>query len=149
MTRDETVEVALMIRKALYRFSSIAIARCERFIDENPGKTRQELEELCKSDKAEFDRQFSLAFERDTRRVIGAFMVGVRREMEAYFEEPAPDFAALCREFVNDVNAAGGIVRKPGNIYAPVADPEWTDLGALYIKICQALGVEQAIKDEE
>jgi hypothetical protein len=34
------------------------------------------------------------------------------------------------------INATGGITRVGVEIYAPVADPDWTDLGALYIAAC-------------
>lgn len=56
-------------------------------------------------------------------------------------------FASLLKEFCDDIDAAGGVTRSDGGLYAPVGDPEWIDLGELYFKVCTALGRTPVIDD--
>lgn len=51
-------------------------------------------------------------------------------------------------EFVNTVDATGGIVRDPKGLYAPVESDEWFDLGNAYIMACKALGRDPYVPDE-
>ena len=43
-------------------------------------------------------------------------------------------------EFIEAIEATGGVRRHPEGFYAPVADEEWTDLGEAYLTACAALG---------
>lgn len=43
-------------------------------------------------------------------------------------------------EFIEAIEATGGVRRDPEGFYAPVADEEWTDLGEAYLTACAALG---------
>jgi len=47
---------------------------------------------------------------------------------------------AALRGFVDTVDATGGVVRTELG-HAPVGDPEWYDLGAVYAQACEALGL--------
>lgn len=49
---------------------------------------------------------------------------------------------AVVAEFVADVSATGGIARNPDGDMAPVLDPQWTDLAAIYSHACAVLGVD-------
>ncbi len=42
--------------------------------------------------------------------------------------------------FVATIDATGGVERNSDGYPAPVADPEWTDLGFAYLKACDSLG---------
>lgn len=53
------------------------------------------------------------------------------------------------REFVDTINATGGIVEGADGLAAPAADPEWCDLGEAYLKACSALGVDPIIAEME
>ena len=46
---------------------------------------------------------------------------------------------ALC-QFVQTVDATGGVFRDESGCHAPLADPEWIDLGEAYVQACAALG---------
>jgi hypothetical protein len=55
-------------------------------------------------------------------------------------EEIGPDFKKILREFVQDIDATGGVFEFEGTgVYGPVADKDWTDLADTYIKACKAL----------
>ena len=57
-----------------------------------------------------------------------------------------------CREvlvqFVQTVDVTGGVIREPGGCYAPVADPEWIDLGEAYAQACAALHRKMLIAED-
>jgi hypothetical protein len=42
--------------------------------------------------------------------------------------------------FIEDIEATGGCFRSEGGTFAPVADPNWTDLADTYLRACAALG---------
>jgi hypothetical protein len=46
------------------------------------------------------------------------------------------------REFVDCINATGGVVIDDKGYPVPVADEEWIDLGQAYYSACEALGVD-------
>jgi len=50
--------------------------------------------------------------------------------------------AAALRQFVDTVNATGGLVVNDAGETAPAADEDWTDLAEAYLAACEALGVE-------
>jgi hypothetical protein len=52
---------------------------------------------------------------------------------------------AVLSEFVGDIDNTGGIQRDRHGWPAPVADPDWIDLGETYLKACNVLGVEPKI----
>jgi hypothetical protein len=52
-------------------------------------------------------------------------------------------------EFVEAIEATGGVTRDDSGLYAPVADQEWVDLGEAYINACAALGVKPVIAEAE
>jgi len=57
---------------------------------------------------------------------------------EGLHEEPRE----MLLEFLQAIESTGGVTRYPDGTPAPVADPEWTDLGDLYVRACNALGRE-------
>jgi hypothetical protein len=60
-------------------------------------------------------------------------------------EDPAARFAHLesaLRQFIDTINATGGVIRGTYGVYVPAADPEWLDLGAAYVDACKVLGVD-------
>lgn len=50
--------------------------------------------------------------------------------------------------FVQCVEATGGVVRDKKGYVAPVADQDWIDLGDSYLLACQALGRTPVEKPE-
>lgn len=50
-------------------------------------------------------------------------------------------------EFVEHIEVTGGIVKDENGFYAPVAEPGWTDLGRLYLDICEFLGRKPRIEE--
>jgi len=57
---------------------------------------------------------------------------------------------AAVKEFVQTIDATGGVVEDGKGNYEPVADREWIDLGHAYVRACDALGREPIIvKGEE
>jgi len=52
------------------------------------------------------------------------------------------------RNFIDTINATGGIMLTRKSEYAPVGDEDWTDLGFAYIDACEALGVEPKYAEE-
>ena len=49
--------------------------------------------------------------------------------------------AAALRQFVDTVNATGGLVVNDAGETAPAADEDWLDLAEAYLAACDALGV--------
>lgn len=49
------------------------------------------------------------------------------------------DVVSLLKEFVDDIEATGGVMARESGLFVPLGDPEWIDLGELYIKACKAL----------
>lgn len=52
------------------------------------------------------------------------------------------------RFFMDCVEGTGGVIVKENGYRAPVADPEWTDLGEAYMYACRALNVQPRIVTE-
>ncbi|HSZ58999.1 MAG TPA: hypothetical protein VK797_25385 [Tepidisphaeraceae bacterium] len=46
---------------------------------------------------------------------------------------------ALC-QFVQTVDATGGVFHDESGCHAPLADSDWIDLGEAYVQACAALG---------
>jgi len=53
------------------------------------------------------------------------------------------------RALVDLVNVTGGVRRLESGLHAPVCDEDWIDLGELYVSVCDLLGEEPKIDDEE
>jgi hypothetical protein len=49
------------------------------------------------------------------------------------------------KEFVADVEAAGGVTLDPRGIYHPIGAPCWTDLAWTYLHACEALGKDPKV----
>ncbi len=47
-------------------------------------------------------------------------------------------YRMLLEEFCTDIEASG-VVHRDDGIWRPVGDPDWTDLGATYLKACAIL----------
>jgi len=45
------------------------------------------------------------------------------------------------QQLINTINATGGVLPLPNGLYAPMGDPEWTDLGEAYIAACSERGL--------
>ena len=58
---------------------------------------------------------------------------------------PDDQYRAL-RFFMDCVEGTGGVIEKENGFRAPVADPEWTDLGEAYMYACRALGIAPRIQ---
>jgi len=52
---------------------------------------------------------------------------------------------AVLKDFVQAVDATGGVVEDGKGCYEPVADRDWIDIGNVYIRACDALGREPII----
>jgi hypothetical protein len=54
-------------------------------------------------------------------------------------------------EFVDVIEATGGVAKDDAGLHAPMADPEWIDLGEAYVRACAVLGKESvvAVADDE
>jgi len=52
----------------------------------------------------------------------------------------------LLEEFVENIDDTGGLGEMKPGVFAPLADPSWSDLGDLYIRACKALGREPVIE---
>lgn len=55
----------------------------------------------------------------------------------------------LLLEFCQDIEATGGVVENKSGFLGPVADPDWSDLGHTYSRVCRFLGREPKVKKEE
>ncbi len=64
-------------------------------------------------------------------------------------EVPAGD--RLLAELVEMVNVTGGLVLCEDNelLSAPAADPSWTDMGDLYLRACEHLGVAPVFDEQD
>jgi len=62
---------------------------------------------------------------------------------------PEDPVRAVLEEFVEAVEATGGVNRHDAITVAPCADESWTDLGDIYLKACEALGREPVIDEGE
>jgi hypothetical protein len=58
-----------------------------------------------------------------------------------------PDANDVLRQLVDTVEATGGVGRDAKGYFYPLADPDGTDLGEVYVLACQALGREPRIQD--
>ncbi len=45
------------------------------------------------------------------------------------------------KDFIEAINATGGVEFSGRGECAPVADPDWIDLGSAYLAACAAIGV--------
>ena len=52
-------------------------------------------------------------------------------------------------EFVEAIEATGGVAKDDSGLLAPVADPEWVDLGEAYASACRAIGREPVIAEPD
>lgn len=52
------------------------------------------------------------------------------------------DAKRLLKEFAKTVEATGGVFTDRKGADCPVGDPEWADLGILYVEVCSALNRE-------
>lgn len=52
----------------------------------------------------------------------------------------AAKIRAVLEEFVQDIESTGGVADNEHGLTAPVADPEWSDLGETYGRACRVLG---------
>ncbi len=59
-----------------------------------------------------------------------------------------PGLRAL-QQLVDTINATGGLVVADDGFIAPVADPDWIDLGAAYLSACKALGLDPLMPKED
>jgi hypothetical protein len=59
-----------------------------------------------------------------------------------------PTVEAVLRDFLRTIHATGGVIDLGAN-YAPAGDPEWIDLGAVYIDACKVLGVKPMISQHD
>ena len=57
------------------------------------------------------------------------------------------DLEQALAQFVEAIEATGGVAREVSGLLAPVADPEWVDLGEAYARACAALGREPVVAD--
>jgi hypothetical protein len=61
------------------------------------------------------------------------------------------DFAQRARKVLQDlvdtVGCTGGVEKDDHGLYCPVADPEWVDLGCVYLDACDVLGVEPKVEE--
>jgi hypothetical protein len=78
----------------------------------------------------------------------GTFVLWVqmRRKPGTVEKTESPVKKAL-REFVDAINATGGVTTDRKGYTVPVADQEWIDLGDAYDKACEALGVKPQADD--
>lgn len=53
--------------------------------------------------------------------------------------------ATVLREFIDSIEATGGVVQGEDGICYPRADPTWSDLGSIYLKACEVAGVQPMI----
>lgn len=60
------------------------------------------------------------------------------------------DIREALTEFVDAVDACGGVARTRDGLHEPLGDREWVDLGEAYMNACAALGrPAQVIVDDE
>lgn len=52
-------------------------------------------------------------------------------------------------EFVQAIEATGGVMVDHKGYHVPVADKDWIDLGEAYLKACEALGQEPMESESE
>lgn len=96
----------------------------ERVLLSIPKDAWETLEETLEMDS------ISSAFDEDLREEISKALGKVK---------DASAIAKALEEFVNDVDATGGVAEDRKGFMVPVADPEWVDLGETYMKACGAL----------
>jgi hypothetical protein len=53
---------------------------------------------------------------------------------------PPDRYRQVLGQFVQTVDATGGVFRDESGCHAPLADPDWIDLGEAYVEACAALG---------
>lgn len=56
---------------------------------------------------------------------------------------------AVSQELVAAINATGGVFEDAEGMTCPEADPEWADLGSVYLQACAALGVPPQWDNQE
>ena len=61
-------------------------------------------------------------------------------ESRAVMEKPSLE--AVLNDFIDVIDAAGGIYRDRNNNPCPVGDPAWSDLGDTYLRACRVLNWE-------
>lgn len=52
-------------------------------------------------------------------------------------------------KLIETVNVTGGLIAFPDGTHAPNADPDWIDMGDVYLNACAARGVEPQIQEDE
>jgi hypothetical protein len=63
-------------------------------------------------------------------------------------QKPFGTVEAALLDFIETIEAAGGVAKNPDGFYAPVGDREWTDLGDAYMKACAILKREPYLEEE-
>ena len=51
--------------------------------------------------------------------------------------------------FIDTIEVTGGVIRDRDGLHAPVADPEWVDLGEAYTLACAVVGKEPKVQEED
>ena len=51
-------------------------------------------------------------------------------------------------KFVDTIEITGGVYKDHKGLYHPGGDPEWIDLGDVYIQACKVLGRETMVADD-
>ena len=59
------------------------------------------------------------------------------------------DVETSVRQIIDTVQATGGLVRTPDGLHAPVADPDWIDLGECVLNLAQILGIQLDIEETD
>ena len=52
-------------------------------------------------------------------------------------------------DFVETVEATGGVIHYADDSYGPICDTDWLDLGLAYVRCCRALGRKPKINWDE
>jgi len=58
-----------------------------------------------------------------------------------------PEFRKIVKDLVDTVEAAGGVFCDRKGCHRPAGDPDWVDLGILYVAACESLGKAPMIVD--
>lgn len=56
---------------------------------------------------------------------------------------------SVLKQFINTIEATGGLVKFPNGDLAPCADHDWIDLADAYVAACEALGMNPIIGEDQ